>query len=54
MEEIIPSCTNCKYADLYIPYFTYPFFDPYCSKKHGLCMVTKVCEDYVQIGRLSR
>ena len=42
----LPSCSSCEYADLYLPYFTYPHSDPYCSKGHGLCGVDKLCEDY--------
>ena len=49
-----PSCSNCKFATLHIPSFTYPWSDPYCSKGQGKCEVDKVCSDYEQIGRLSR
>lgn len=44
--KYIPSCSSCEYANLYIPYFTYPYSDPYCCKGHGLCKVDKVCENY--------
>lgn len=44
--KCLPSCSSCEYADLYIPYFTYPFHDPYCVKGHGKCEVDKVCDDY--------
>lgn len=48
------SCSNCEFASLYIPYFTYPHAEPYCAKGHGKCDVDKLCEDYKLIGRLSR
>lgn len=46
----IPSCSDCEYATLYIPYFSYPFSDPYCSKGHGLCEVDKLCDDFKLIN----
>jgi len=54
MREIVPSCTNCKYANLYIPAWSYPHSTPFCSKEQGLCREDKVCEHYELIGRLSR
>lgn len=48
------SCSNCKFASLHIPYFTYPFSDPYCAKGHGKCSEDKLCMDYELVGRLSR
>lgn len=42
----VPSCSLCRFATEYIPYYTYPFFDPYCSKGHGQCKVDKFCEDF--------
>lgn len=42
----VPSCSLCRYATEYIPYYTYPFFDPYCSKGHGQCKVDKFCGDF--------
>lgn len=48
------TCSNCKHASLHIPYFTYPWSDPYCSKGHGKCEVDKSCDDFELIGRLSR
>lgn len=47
-------CCDCVFADLYIPYWSYPFSDPFCVLGHGLCRVDKCCEDFVLIGRLSR
>ena len=44
------SCATCRYANLYIPYFTYPYSDPYCSKGHGKCDENKVCGDYLTCG----
>ena len=48
------SCSNCKYADLYIPYWTYPYSDPFCRLGHGKCDVNKCCNDFKLIGRLCR
>lgn len=45
-----PSCSHCEYATLYIPYFSFPYDDPYCSKGHGKCKVNKVCDDYKLIN----
>ena len=44
---------NCKHANLHIPYFTYPWSDPYCSQEHWECEVDNGCEDFELIGRLS-
>lgn len=44
--KYIPSCSDCEYATLYIPYFSYPHSDPYCSKGHGKCEVDKFCSDF--------
>lgn len=41
-----PSCSSCQYANKYIPYYTFPYSDPYCEKGHGLCEVDKLCGDY--------
>ena len=41
-----PSCVDCEYAIEYIPYFTFPYADPCCSKGHGQCSVDKFCEDF--------
>ncbi|WP_458454387.1 hypothetical protein [Methanobrevibacter sp.] len=48
------TCSECKFADLYIPYWTYPYATPYCSKGHGQCKVDKSCEDFVLCGRRGR
>ena len=50
----LASCSNCKFATVYIPYWTYPWATPYCSKGNGLCGVDRICSDWEQIGRLSR
>lgn len=44
--KYIPSCSDCEYATLYIPYFSYPHTDPYCRKGHGKCEVDKFCSDF--------
>lgn len=46
LEKDCPSCASCHYATEYIPYYTFPFSDPYCSKGHGKCKIDKVCGDY--------
>ena len=45
-DGVIPSCSDCEYANLYIPIFSYPHTDPFCSKGHGQCKVDKLCEDF--------
>ena len=45
----LESCSDCFYATKYFPYYTFPFFDPYCEKGHGRCEVNKSCEDYKSI-----
>lgn len=47
----VPSCSSCKYATKYIPYWTYPYHDPYCELGHGKCGVDKVCDDFELLGR---
>lgn len=48
--KFIPSCSFCEYANLYIPYFSYPHSDPFCCKGHGKCEVDKFCEDFKLIN----
>lgn len=48
-------CRDCKHADLYIPSYVYPFFNPKCcitgdTIKHD----QKACECFELIGRGSR
>ena len=45
-------CSNCLYATLYIPSFSFPFSDPYCSKGNGKCEVDKVCGDFVRVDSI--
>ena len=44
--KYLPSCSLCEYADLYIPYYSFRYSDPYCSKGHGKCKEDKVCDDF--------
>lgn len=47
-------CSDCKFANEYVAYWWYPYFDPTCSKGHG-CNVNKgACSDFKLIGRQSR
>lgn len=48
------TCSTCKFATVYIPLWSYPWSDPYCSKGHGQCKVDKSCEDFELIGRNGR
>ncbi|MBS7258335.1 MAG: hypothetical protein KIG63_07805 [Methanobrevibacter sp.] len=34
--KIIPECGKCKHADLYIPYWLYPYGEPKCSVHHKI------------------
>lgn len=48
-------CRDCKHADLYIPSYTYPFFDPRCSvTDKNIKPDDHACEDFQMIGRQSR
>lgn len=49
-DDVIPSCSLCRYATEYIPYFTFRFSDPYCSKGHGQCGEDKLCGDFRMIN----
>ncbi|MGN0176664.1 MAG: hypothetical protein ACI389_02380 [Methanobrevibacter sp.] len=51
--KIIPECGKCKHADLYIPYWTYPYLNPRCSIHHRSIKSDDACEDFELIGRLS-
>lgn len=49
------TCGYCKHADLYIPAYTYPFFDPRCKiNGEAIGFNQKACEDFELIGRKSR
>lgn len=48
------SCQDCKWANEYIAWWWFPHFDPTCSKGHAIDLDKKYCEDFEQIGRLSR
>ena len=45
-ENLNPCCSNCHYATEYIPKYSFPHSNPYCSKGHGKCGVDKLCGDY--------
>ena len=48
-------CRDCKHADLYIPSYTYPFFDPKCKLTgDDLRHDQGACENFCMIGRGSR
>ena len=48
-------CSACKYADLYIPLYTYPFFDPKCKiTGKNIKPDDNACEDFELIGRNGR
>lgn len=46
-----PNCSNCRYATLYLPYYTFRFTDPSCSKGQGKCSVDKTCEFHLFVNR---
>lgn len=46
----IPSCSSCRYATEFIPYFTFPYSDPFCSKGNGRCEEDKLCGYYKLFG----
>ena len=45
-------CYDCRYATEYPCWYWFPWFDPRCSKGHQIGY--EDCEDFEQIGRLSR
>lgn len=48
-------CKDCKNADLYIPSYTYPFFNPRCKLTgKEIYPFSRACEDFELIGRNSR
>ena len=48
-------CCDCKHADLYIPSYTYPFFNPKCRLTgDNIQHDQNGCGDFKLIGRLGR
>ena len=48
-------CCDCKHADLYLPSYTYPFFDPKCRLTgNDIRHDQNACADFQFIGRGSR
>ena len=53
--EYIPTCSDCKHADLYIPHWGYPFTNPKCMiQKKTIHPEDIACENFELIGRRSR
>ena len=42
----IPECRKCKHADLYIPYWLYPYGEPKCGVHHKNIKSDDACENY--------
>lgn len=55
MGVMMSKCCDCKFADLYIPYWIYPWSNPRC-KITGLSVKPSddACSEFEQIGRLGR
>ena len=50
---MIDECYECRYANEYIAWWYFPYFDPTCSL--GLPMgIDEECECFKRIGRRSR
>lgn len=48
-------CRDCKHADLYIPSYMYPFYNPKCKIHHkDVKPDDDACEDFELCGRTSR
>lgn len=47
-------CRECKFANEYLLYWWYPYFDPTCLKGHSCAPEKHACADFQLIGRLSR
>ena len=47
----VPTCSECRYANEYIPRYGYPFLDPRCSMHHkNITPGTYACEDFQGVG----
>ena len=54
-EKYVPTCADCKYADYYINWWEYPYFDPRCQiTKNQIKHTDLGCEHFKLIGRHSR
>ena len=42
-------CRNCKYAELYLPFWTYPYNTPKCSLHHKTINPDDCCDDFQPI-----
>lgn len=47
-------CCDCKFANEYVAYWWFPYFDPSCSKGHSCFPNKDACCDFQIDGRLSR
>ena len=48
------TCSACAFANEYVAYWWFPYFDPSCSKGHSCNPNKDACRDFKMIGRLSR
>ena len=48
-------CGDCKYANHYLPHYTYPYANPRCELTQNEIQPNQnACEDFTRIGRNSR
>lgn len=48
-------CGDCKYANHYLPHYTYPYANPRCELTGNEIQANQnACEDFTRIGRNSR
>lgn len=54
-EDFIPTCGDCRNADLYIPSWSAPFIIPKCVIHHRTVKYDDVaCKHFKMVGRRSR
>ena len=55
LKLMFATCSACKNADLYIPSYTYPFFDPKCKiTGKSIKPENNACRDFKICGRTGR
>ena len=49
--KYVPTCSDCRYANEYIPGWIYPHGDPRCSRHHrNITPGTYACKDFQGVG----
>lgn len=48
--KVNPTCENCRYANLYTPFLTYPHHDPKCSVHKINIKPDDSCRNFELVG----